>query len=118
MPSKWLEKIGQVMKIDNLNWNTSTTSSVYIDYLKPKLATFAEHNFFAKWQDIQFKNLLKNIPQDVSVINFAKNYGFKVQDEVQSMHWHTTQVTILIHITYRWQCMQLHKVLTQVQEDP
>jgi hypothetical protein len=49
MPSKWLGKIGQVMRIGNLNWNTSTTSSVYIDYLKPTLATFAEHNFFAKW---------------------------------------------------------------------
>ena len=24
----------------------------------------------------------------------------KVQNEVQSMHWHSTQITILVHITY------------------
>jgi hypothetical protein len=60
-----------------------TTPSVCIDYLKPKIDAFIEHNFFAKWQDIQFKNLLKNIPQDVVyVMNFVENYGFKVQNEV------------------------------------
>jgi hypothetical protein len=31
---------------------------------------------------------------------FLKNYNLKVQNEVQSMHWHNTQVTILVHIMY------------------
>jgi hypothetical protein len=80
-----------------------TIPSIFIDYLKPKLVAFIEHNFFAKWQDIQFKNLLATIPINVvSIIDFVENYGFKVQNEGQSMHWHITQVNILVHITYRW----------------
>jgi hypothetical protein len=47
-----------------------------------------------------------------------ENYRFRVHNEVRSMHWHTMQVTILVHITYRWQLMQLHEVPMQVQEDP
>ena len=41
-------------------------------------------------------------PNDVvvSVIDFAENYSFKMQNEIQSMHWWSTQVTILVHITY------------------
>lgn len=38
----------------------------------------------------------------ISCIDFFKNYNLKVHNEIQSMHWHTTQVTIFIHITYRW----------------
>lgn len=37
----------------------------------------------------------------ISCIDFSKNYNSKVQNEIQSMHWHTTQVTILVHVTYR-----------------
>jgi len=50
-----------VGKIDDKLEYMKTTLSVYIDYLKPKLVTFIEHNFVVRWQDIQFKNLLKNI---------------------------------------------------------
>lgn len=54
-----------------------TTPSVCIDYLKPKLITFIEHNFLTKWQDV------------VSAIDFIENNGFKVHNEVYSRHWHT-----------------------------
>ena len=36
----------------------------------------------------------------VSVVKFAKNYTFKEQNEVQTMHWYSDQVTIFVHITY------------------
>ncbi len=36
----------------------------------------------------------------VLVIDFAKNYSFAIQNEVQSMHWHSYQISILVHITY------------------
>ena len=36
----------------------------------------------------------------VSVVDFAKNYTFKEQNEVQTMHWYSDQVTIFVHITY------------------
>jgi hypothetical protein len=36
----------------------------------------------------------------VSIIDYAENYSFKVQSEVQSMHWYSYQVTILVHIMW------------------
>jgi hypothetical protein len=38
----------------------------------------------------------------VSVVDFDKNYGFGVQNEIQSMHWHTYQMSILVHICFSW----------------
>ena len=36
----------------------------------------------------------------VSVVDFAENYTFKQQNEIQSMHWCSVQVTFFVHITY------------------
>jgi hypothetical protein len=37
----------------------------------------------------------------LSHIDFAKNYNFEMQNEIQSMHWHSFQVTILVHIIFQ-----------------
>lgn len=37
----------------------------------------------------------------VFVVDFAENYSFETQNEVQSMHWHNYQISIQMHITYR-----------------
>jgi hypothetical protein len=44
---------------------------------------------------------MKNLPDGVLVshIDFAENYNFAIQNEVQSMYYFTTSVTILVHIT-------------------
>lgn len=36
----------------------------------------------------------------VSIVDFVENYAFKEQNEIQSMHWYTKQVTIFVLITY------------------
>lgn len=79
-----------------------TTSDQLLSYLKPKLQAFSRHSFVAKWEDEQFQMCLANFPADtmVSVIDFAENYSFEVQNEVQSMHWHNYQVSILVHISW------------------
>ena len=41
----------------------------------------------------------------VSVVDFAENYSFKWQNEVQSQHWFSFQVTIFVHITF---CIHPH----------
>jgi hypothetical protein len=66
----------------------SIISSELMQYLKPKLQFFACHNFVASWQDKMFKSCLPNLLDDtiVSMIDFAKNYSFEIQNEVQSMH--------------------------------
>ena len=54
--------------------------------LKMSLGKFLMHNFEAKWQDQQFKACMENLSPDtiVSVIDFAENYSFKWQNEVES----------------------------------
>lgn len=74
-----------------------------IQYLKPKLSQFILHNFIASWQDFEFKQLFTSIPGDsiISCMDFSENYSMKIQNEIQSMHWRTEQVSILVHITFR-----------------
>jgi hypothetical protein len=81
----------------------SITINELITYLKPKLQYFVHHNFVVNWQDMQFKLCLKYVQPGsvILVIDFAKNYSFVIQNEVQSMHWHSYHISILIHITYR-----------------
>jgi hypothetical protein len=44
-----------------------------------------------------------DLPKNVilSHINFIENYTFQIENEIQSMHWHSFQVTIVVHITYK-----------------
>ena len=97
-----LSKKGKVLKKLNLVYK-KTTADVFFDYLKPKLQAFVTHNFVARWEDAQFKKSIRSFPKDtvVSVVDFAENYKFEIQNEVQSMHWHSYQVSILVHITFR-----------------
>jgi hypothetical protein len=56
----------------------------------------------ARWEDAQFKTCFENFPTNivVSIIDFAENYSFEIQNKVQSMLWHSYQVTILMHICW------------------
>ena len=69
--------------------------------LKMSLEGFLMHNFEVKWQDQQFKTCIENLSPiaSVSVIDFAENYSFKWQNEVQSQHWFSFHIMILVHIT-------------------
>lgn len=77
-------------------------SATFISLFSAHLTSFIKHNFVFRWQAQQFKDCLLKFPSNVvvSVIDFAENYSFKIQNEIQSMHWWSTQVTILVHITY------------------
>jgi hypothetical protein len=81
-----------------------TLPRILIDYLKPKLVEYVLHNFISKWQEKEFKRTLSRLQPDtiLSCIDFSQNYSMEVQDEVQSMHWHSQQIMILVHITYMW----------------
>lgn len=80
-----------------------TSVSEFLDFLRPKLAKFVAHNFVARWQDKQAHLAMSTLPEDtiLSHIDFAENYSFQQQNEIQSMHWTSHQVTILVHLTYR-----------------
>jgi hypothetical protein len=102
LPWKQTTKVGKSLKKLTLVYK-KTTSDEFVDYLKPKLHNFARHNFVSRWQDRQFKSSIKYFPAKivVYVVDFAKNYTFETQNEVQSMHWHSYQISILVHITYQ-----------------
>lgn len=34
------------------------------------------------------------------VVDFDENYNFEIHNEMQSMHWHNYQITILVHICW------------------
>ena len=60
----------------------------------------------------QFDECINNFPHDVAVsmIDFDENYTFKVQNEVQSMHWYNDWCTIHVHIICYWRREgELHK---------
>lgn len=69
---------------------------------KDHLKKYIMHNFVYRWQAEQYKECIQSFPEDVvvSVVDFAENYSFKEQNEIQSMHWYSSQVTIFVHITY------------------
>jgi hypothetical protein len=69
----------------------------------PKLQQFVLHNFLVTWHDYQYKLCMANQSLDclVSCVNFADNYSFMEQNEIQTQHWHNFQITILVHLTWR-----------------
>ena len=82
----------------------NTPARVYLDYLTEKLRPFIIHNYVAKWQAERYKESIDTFPPEsiLSAVDFAENYTFQPYHELQSMHWLQHQITILVHICYRW----------------
>jgi hypothetical protein len=80
-----------------------TPSCDLIQYMQPCLKEFVLHNYIARWQDSQFKEVLSNVFDDmvISCIDFSENYTMKIHNKIWNMHWHNFQVNILVHITYQ-----------------
>ena len=57
----------------------------------------------ARWQDEQFKPCRDTFPLGtiLSVVDFVENYSLQPQNEIQSQYYHSKQVSIMVHITYR-----------------
>jgi len=69
--------------------------------MKKTVTTFIIYNFRARWQDEQCQLMMANVPKEVVVshIDYVENYSFAIQNEVQSLYYFSTSVTILVHIT-------------------
>ncbi len=67
-----------------------TNNEKSIKYFKPKLQNFVKHNFVSRWQNKQFKASIISFPENIIVfiVDFAENYSFEVQIDMQFMHWH------------------------------
>ena len=80
---------------------TRTCTSIIID-LSQESQMLAQHLFVANWQQRQFTELRKDVPEGFMVLNmdFAENYSCVTQNEVQAAHWGHEQVTIHPTVAY------------------
>ena len=67
--------------------------SEFIELLCEKLDKITSHSFIAKSQSSYLKHLKEKISPDEAIVlgDFAENYTFVVQDEIQSYHWSKKQ---------------------------
>ncbi|XP_047129865.1 uncharacterized protein LOC124809907 [Hydra vulgaris] len=68
----------------------------FIDLLCEKLDKITCHSFIAKSQSSYLKHLKETLSIDEAIVlvDFAENYTFVVQDEVQSYHWSKSQCSL------------------------
>jgi hypothetical protein len=101
MVSAGITKKGIPKKVVRLEYK-QTTAKAFLEFALPKIPLFVQHQHNARWQDVMYKECLGGLQDGeiMSLIDFAENYSFKGQNEIQSMHWYNFQLTILVHITY------------------
>ena len=68
----------------------------YIDDLIENLEKLRPHHFIAKAQAAFLKQRKENLDSDTAIVlmDFAENFSFVVQDEVQGFHWDHSQATL------------------------
>ena len=68
-----------------------------VDLLMKEASSMAEHSFMASWNYWKYKLAKQNIIEGdiIFVHDFAQNYLCKHQREVQGLHWHHEQVTLM-----------------------
>ena len=76
----------------------------YLQYMRPRLTRFITHNFIVQWQTKQYRVCLATFPlaSILSIVQFVENYSFVEWNEIQEMYFSSMQVTILVHVLYRW----------------
>jgi len=77
-----------------------------------ELSTLARHLFNARWQQLQFSTIIKNISEYWVILNldFAENYACVSQMEIQTAHWYHNQVTIHPIVAY-YNCHQCQETV-------
>ena len=77
----------------------------------------AEHSFMASWNYWQYKLARRNIIEgdDIMVHDFTQNYLCTHQNEVQGLHCHHQQVTVMPTVAHylctQSKCMATHEMV-------
>jgi hypothetical protein len=87
-------------RADLLHMTETTTD--FINILIEKLQKLTTHSYIAKCQAVYLKNVKNELTCNEVVVlgDFAENYQFVVQDEIQSFHWNKTQATLHPIVVY------------------
>lgn len=72
-----------------------TSSKLLVDALRL-------HHYISKAQSSYLSSLKEDLEEDDAIImlDFAENFGFVVQDEVQGFHWNNAQATLHPFVVY------------------
>ena len=75
----------------------------FIPKFRGKIQQYIQHVNMAQCLDKQFRICWDTFPLGtiLSVVDFAENYTLQPQNEIQSQYYHSEQVNIMVHITYR-----------------
>ena len=75
---------------------SKSSTEEYIDTLVSAISDLTAHSFISKCQSRYFKNCRENLSpiSCIIVLDFAENYKFVGQDEIQSFHWNNQQYFI------------------------
>ena len=75
----------------------------FISDFRGKIQKYIQHVDMAWWKDEQFRICRDTFPLRtiLSVVEIAENYTLQPQNEIQSQYYHSEQVSIMVHITYR-----------------
>ena len=68
-----------------------------------KIQQYIKHFDTTRWEDEHFRICRDTFPLRtiLSVVEFVENYTLQPQNEIQSQYYHSEQVSIMVHITYR-----------------
>lgn len=74
----------------------------FLESLVEKLVALKTHHFTAKTQSQYFQELKEKLTSKECIVlaDFAENYTFTIQDEIQSYHWNNQQATIHPFVYY------------------
>jgi len=77
-------------------------SEDFLHLLVDKLMLLKSHHFISKAQAQYFKETKENLEDNHCLVigDFAENFTFTVQDEIQSFHWTNTQATLHPFVIY------------------
>ncbi|KAG1665912.1 ARL14 effector protein [Nymphon striatum] len=77
-------------------YTISSTIAEYVCCLTKAIDNLTSHSFIAKCQSQYLSQEKDNLGSDscIALFDFAENYQYTVQDEVQSFHWNKSQCTI------------------------
>ncbi|CAH0558681.1 unnamed protein product [Brassicogethes aeneus] len=101
----FIEKVQfrQWVSVDRCNLETlEKTSEEFIDLFCSKMSALVKHDFIAKQQGAFLNNTKENLHDSEFVVtcDFSENYSIVLQDEAQSYHWTSQQITIDPFVIY------------------
>jgi hypothetical protein len=78
------------------------TPQAFLAKLKDDMTAFLKHEFTTKWQAQQFKLCLETFCTEevVVLMDYSENVPIEYFEEVQSLHWVTSAITLLVFVVY------------------